>query len=230
MSNRNEYRTEAIKFCDFIIKESRVVEKDFKTIQEHIDYRYKEVKERGEVTIAALKKNSRSDDEQAIIQGMLNDIYAMYRPLKGFSTGPIQICKDLQKSATAIKEYLNTNNNTKNVRKHGFNIPNMKERYDSVLKLQEDFYEEYKAFYSAMAPTYVKIRKIHHTTTNGAADKLAINEITRLEQLALNKITRSEQLASIPEGNGNNEKTNSGGTRRRKHHTKRSKRSRRNKY
>jgi hypothetical protein len=219
MSNRNEYRTEAIKFCDFILKESSVVENDFRIIQEHIDYRYTEVKERGKTTIAALEKNSRSDDEKASITGMLNDIYAMYRPLKGFSTGPIQICKDLQKSATAIKEYLNTNNNAKNVRKHGFDIPKMKERYDSVLKLQGDFEEKYYAFYSAMAPVYVKIRRIHHTTTNGAADKLAINEITRLEQ-----------LASMPKNNGNNEKTNAGGTRRHRKRSKRSKRSRRNKY
>jgi hypothetical protein len=218
MNNRRAHLAELREFSDFIIKNSIEIERNFKTIQLHIDYYNNEVKTRGETTIAALDENSRSAEEKASITEMLNDIYAMYRPLKNFSTGPIQICKDLQKSAMAIKKYSSTNNE-KNLNNHDVNIPNMKKRFDSVRKLQDVFNEKYETFYSAMAPVYVKIRRIHHTTTNGAADKLAINEITRLEQ-----------LASMPKNNGNNEKTNAGGTRRRKHHTKRSKRSRRNKY
>ena len=215
MNNRRVHLAELREFSDFIIKNSIAIERNFRMIQEHIDYRYKEVEERGKETIAALEKNSRSDDEKLVVEGLVSDIYVMYLPLKGFSTGPIQTCKDLQKSAMAIKKYSSTNNE-KNLNNHDVNIPKMKERYDSLFKLQHDFDKKYVEFKNAVGPTYVKIRRIHHTTTNGAADKLAINKITRLEQ-----------LASMPKNNGNNEKTNLGGTRR---HRKRSKRTRRNRY
>lgn len=218
MNNRRAHLAELREFSDFIIKHSIDIERNFKTIQLYSDYRYEEVKKRGEETIAALEKNSRSAAEQASITEMLKPIDALYEPLKGFSTIPIQICKDLRKSAMAIKKYSSTNNE-RNLNNHDVNIPKMKERYDAVRKLHDDINEKFVNFSNAVGPTYVNIRRVHHTTTNGAADKLAINEITRLEQ-----------LASMPKNNGNNEKTNSGGTRRRKHHTKRSKRSRRNKY
>lgn len=218
MNDHRASLAELGKFSDFILENSLKVKKSFEIIQEHIDYRYTEVKDLCIKTVAALEKNSRSDDVKSNVVGMQNDIYMLYRPLEHFSTGPIQTCKDLHESAEAVKKYTRTNNQ-KNLNNHDVNIPNMKKRYDSVRKLQDDFERKYETFYKAMAPIYVKIRKIYHSTTNGAANKFELNRITR----------SSEQLASIRENNGN-EKTNLGGTRRHRKRSKRSKRTRRNRY
>jgi hypothetical protein len=132
-------------------------------------------------------------------------ISMMRAEFEKYMNSSIQKCKTLLEDALALQAYLKTSN--------GQGIKNQKAKLDKLGSME-----------------------LSYKTFNDQLDKFKNNyfefagEINKMIDDIYKIYLTTQKLASIPEGNGNNEKTNAGGTRRRKHHTKRSKRSRRNKY